>query len=78
LNQVIFALSGSFDLIIDDGKTKKIFKLSRPNEGVYIPSGLWRELNNFSSGSICMVLASEIYNEKDYFRNYSEFKEWKY
>lgn len=78
LKQLVFAISGSFDIILDDGKDKRIFNLSRPNLGLIIPPGLWRELDNFSSGSICMVLASELYDEKDYFRNYSEFKEWKY
>jgi dTDP-4-dehydrorhamnose 3,5-epimerase-like enzyme len=78
LKQLVFAISGSFDIILDDGKDKRIFNLSRPSLGLMIPPGLWRELDNFSSGSICMVLASELYDEKDYFRNYSEFKEWKY
>jgi len=77
LQQLIIALSGSFDLILDDGKVKRTFNLSRPNSGVYVPSGLWRELDNFSSGSICMVLASQEYDENDYFRNYENFLEWK-
>ena len=77
LQQLIIALSGSFDLILDDGKVKRTFNLSRPNSGVYVPSGLWRELDNFSSGSICMVLASHEYDENDYFRNYEKFLEWK-
>jgi dTDP-4-dehydrorhamnose 3,5-epimerase-like enzyme len=78
LQQLVVALSGSFDITLDDGKAKRTFQLSRPNMGLLIPSGLWRELNNFSSGSICMVLASELYDEKDYLRNYNEFQEWKY
>jgi WxcM-like protein len=73
LQQLIVALSGSFDLIVDDGNVKRTFHLSRPNVGVYMPAGLWRELDNFSSGSICFVLASTEYDEKDYFREYSEF-----
>lgn len=77
LQQLIIALSGSFDLIVDDGKIKRTFHLSRPYTGVFIPAGLWRELNNFSSGSICFVLASELYDEADYFRNYDAFLEWK-
>lgn len=77
LQQLIIALSGSFDLIVDDGKVKRTFHLSRPNIGVFIPAGLWRELNNFSSGSICFVLASDSYDENDYFRNYDTFLEWK-
>lgn len=77
LQQLVVALSGSFDITLDDGKAKRTFQLSRPNIGLLIPSGLWRELNNFSSGSICMVLASELYGEEDYLRNYNEFQEWK-
>ena len=77
LQQLIVALSGSFDIIVDDGKVKRTFHLSRPNVGLYMPSGLWRELDNFSSGSICFVLASIEYDEKDYFRNYDKFTEWK-
>lgn len=77
LQQLVVALSGSFDITLDDSKAKRTFQLSRPNIGLLIPSGLWRELNNFSSGSICMVLASELYSEEDYLRNYNEFQEWK-
>ncbi|WP_309640432.1 FdtA/QdtA family cupin domain-containing protein [Flavobacterium sp.] len=77
LQQLIVALSGSFDIIVDDGKVKRTFHLSRPNMGLYMPSGLWRELDNFSSGSICFVLASIEYDEKDYFRDYEKFVAWK-
>jgi dTDP-4-dehydrorhamnose 3,5-epimerase-like enzyme len=77
LQQLIVALSGSFDLIVDDGNVKRTFHLSRPNIGVYMPAGLWRELDNFSSGSICFVLASTEYDEQDYFRDYENFVEWK-
>jgi dTDP-4-dehydrorhamnose 3,5-epimerase-like enzyme len=77
LQQLIVALSGSFDLIVDDGSVKRTFHLSRPNIGVYMPAGLWRELDNFSSGSICFVLASTEYDENDYFREYSEFLTYK-
>lgn len=77
LQQLVVALSGSFDITVDDSKTKRTFQLSRPNIGLLLPSGLWRELSNFSSGSICMVLASEEYDEQDYLRNYEEFKLWK-
>ena len=62
LQQLIVAASGSFDLIVDDGKVKRTFHLNRPYQGILMPSGLWRELNNFSSGSICLVLASHEYN----------------
>jgi hypothetical protein len=77
LQQLIIAASGSFDLIVDDGKIKRTFQLNRPNSAVYMPPGLWRELANFSSGSICLVLASTLYNEADYIRNYQEFKNYK-
>jgi WxcM-like, C-terminal len=77
LQQLIVAASGSFDIIIDDGHVKRTFHLSRPYTGLYMPSGLWRELDNFSSGSICLVLASTVYDETDYIRDYTEFKEWK-
>ena len=77
LQQYIVAASGSFDIIVDDGRVKRAFHLSRPYLGLYIPSGLWRELNNFSSGSICLVLASHEYNENDYIRDYEEFLNFK-
>ena len=77
LQQLVVALSGSFDITVDDGKAKRTFQLSRPNVGLLLPSGLWRELTNFSSGSICMVLASDEYSEADYFREYNEFTAWK-
>lgn len=77
LQQLIIAASGSFDLIVDDGKVKRSFHLSRPYQGVLLPSGLWRELDNFSSGSICLVLASQIYSEDDYIRDYNEFQFYK-
>lgn len=73
LQQIIIAASGSFDIIIDDGRTKRTFHLSRPYMGLLMPAGLWRELDNFSSGSICLVLASHNYDETDYFRDYQEF-----
>jgi len=77
LEQFIVAASGSFDVILDDGQNRKRVALNRPNFALHIVPGLWREIDNFSSGSICMVLASHKYDEKDYIRNYSEFKEWK-
>lgn len=77
LKQLVVALSGSFDITLDDGQVKRTFQLSRPNMGLLIPAGLWRELYNFSSGSICMVLASELYDEQDYLRDYNEFSAWK-
>jgi len=73
LESVIIALSGSFDVTIDDGENKKTFQLNRPYMGLNIKPGMWRDLSNFSSGSICLVLASHIYNENDYIRNYEDF-----
>lgn len=77
LQQLIVAASGSFDLIIDDGRIKRTFHLARPNMGVYMPAGIWRELDNFSSGSICLVLASSVYDEQDYIRTYSDYLDYK-
>jgi len=77
LQQLIVAASGSFDLIIDDGRIKRTFHLARPNMGVYMPAGIWRELDNFSSGSICLVLASHEYDEQDYIRAYSDYLNYK-
>ena len=74
LNQFIIAASGSFDIKIDDGRLKKTITLNQPNIALYLKPGIWRELSNFSSGSICLVLASELYDEHDYIRSYSEFK----
>ncbi|WP_297480011.1 FdtA/QdtA family cupin domain-containing protein [Thermococcus sp.] len=74
LEQVIIAVSGSFEVVIDDGYRKKSFFLNRPHYGLYIPPGMWRELVNFSSNSVALVLASEIYDEDDYIRDYDTFK----
>ena len=76
LQQLIVAASGSFDIIINDGNVKRTFHLSRPYMGLYMPAGLWRELDNFSSGSICLVLASTIYEEADYIREYNTYIEY--
>jgi hypothetical protein len=73
LRQLIIAMSGSFDVHLDDGRNKKTVHLNRPYVGLYICPMIWRELDNFSSGSVCMVLASNRYDESDYFRNYDEF-----
>lgn len=77
LYQIMIALSGSFSVTLDDGNNKKSFQLYQPYQGLLIPPGLWRDLDTFSSGSICMVLASEIYDENDYFRDYEEFQNFK-
>ncbi len=73
LSQVLFALNGSFEIIIDDGNNKKTIFLNSPNIGLFIPSGIWREMKKFSKNSICMVVASDIYKESDYYRNYKDF-----
>lgn len=74
LEQLIFAVSGSFDVCLDDGQQKKKFQLSRAYQGLYVCPMMWRSLDNFSSGSVCMVLASDIYAEEDYIRKYDEFR----
>ncbi|MDA8089056.1 MAG: FdtA/QdtA family cupin domain-containing protein [Nitrospiraceae bacterium] len=73
LSQLIIAMSGSFDVILDDGHEKKRFHLNRSYYGLYICPMVWRELDNFSSGSVCLVLASNLYEESDYYRDYNEF-----
>jgi hypothetical protein len=73
LHQLLIAVSGSFDVTLDDGRDKKLIHLNRPYKGLYISPMIWRELDNFSSGSVCMVLASSNYNEDDYYRDYKEF-----
>ena len=77
LQQLIVAASGSFDIVVDDGTKKETFSLNRPNKGLYFPAGLWREINNFSSGATCLVLASCFYQEDDYIRDYKTFKSYK-
>lgn len=73
LHQLIIAMSGSFDVVLDDGFNKKRVHLSRSYNGLYVCPMIWRELDNFSSGSVCMVLASNRYDEDDYFRDYGDF-----
>lgn len=73
LSQLMIAMSGSFDVTLDDGWDKRKFHLNRSYFALYIPSMIWRDLDNFSSGSVCMVLASEVYDEADYFRDYQQF-----
>ena len=72
-HQFLIATSGSFDVVVDDGLQKESFQLNRPYYGLYIPPRIWREISNFSSNSICMVLASEFFSEEDYYRDYSRF-----
>lgn len=73
LHQLIVAMSGSFDVVLDDGYEKKRFHLNRSYYGLYVCPMIWRELDNFSSGSVCMVLASNLYDEEDYYREYDPF-----
>lgn len=73
LQQLIVAASGCFDVVLDDGKNRKVVELNRPYYGLLVVSGIWRELINFSSGAICLVLASHKYDKNDYFREYNNF-----
>ena len=73
LHQLIVAMSGSFDIHLDDGMSRKTISMNRSYYGLYICPMIWREINNFSSGAVCMALASEFYDEADYYRDYREF-----
>lgn len=77
LSQLIVAASGSFSVTLDDGEVKRTFVLNRPYQGLYVVPGIWRTLDDFSSGSVCMVLASHGYDENDYIREYRDFIEYK-
>jgi dTDP-4-dehydrorhamnose 3,5-epimerase-like enzyme len=77
LQQLLVALSGSFDVVLKDGHSEKVVTLNKPNFGLLIPIGIWRELQNFSSGSVCLVLASEVFDEADYIRDFDDFKLFK-
>lgn len=72
--EFLVALSGSFDVILNDGKEEKTVTLNKPFEGLLIANGIWRELKNFSSGAVCLVVASEVFEEADYIRDFEEFK----
>jgi WxcM-like, C-terminal len=73
LHQLIIAMSGSFDVVLDDGQQKKRYHLNRSYSGLYVCPMIWRELDNFSSGSVCMVLASNRYDESDYYRDHKDY-----
>lgn len=73
LSQLIIAMSGSFDVVLDDGRNKKRVHLNRSYQGLYVCPMIWRELDNFSSGAVCMVLASNRYDEDDYYRDYNSY-----
>lgn len=77
LYQLVVAASGSFDVVLDDGINKKRFTLNRPYQGLLVVPGMWRDLENFSSGSVCLVLASMVYSEADYIRDYQNFIKFK-
>lgn len=77
LRQLIVAASGSFTVTLDDGHVKRSFNLNRPYQGLYVVPGIWRTLDDFSSGAVCLVLASERYDEADYIRDYDKFLEYK-
>ncbi|MDD3005470.1 FdtA/QdtA family cupin domain-containing protein [Flavobacterium sp.] len=77
LQQFLIALSGSFDVILNDGIEQKTITLNKPFEGLLINPGIWREINNFSSGSVCLVVASAVFNEGDYIREFDDFLEYK-
>ena len=74
LHQFLIAMSGSFDVAVDDGQEKMNFHLNRSYYGLYIPPMVWREIDNFSSGSVCLALASDLFDEADYYRQYPDFK----
>jgi len=78
LKQIIIAISGKFDVVINDGKKSKKFKLSKCSQGLYIPNMMWRKIENFSKNAICLVLASEKYNKEDYYNDFEKFKYEKY
>ncbi|WP_294824690.1 FdtA/QdtA family cupin domain-containing protein [uncultured Flavobacterium sp.] len=73
LQQLLIALSGSFDVVLKDGRTKQTITLNKPDKALLITSNVWRELENFSSGAVCMVIASEVYDESDYIRDYKDY-----
>lgn len=77
LQQLIIAASGSFNVVLDDGNVKRTFTLNRPYQGLLVVPGIWRELRDFSSGSVCLVLASMLYEAGDYIREYDEFLRFK-
>lgn len=74
--ELIVSLSGSFDVILDDGREKYRYSLSRSYYGLYVPKGLWREMDNFSTNSVCMILSSVDYDPSDYIRDYEEFLQY--
>lgn len=76
-HEILIALSGSFDVVVDDGINKQTYSLNKPSKGLHIVDGIWRELQNFSSGAVCLVIAQDVFDEGDYIRGYEEFLESK-
>lgn len=74
--EFIIAVSGSFEVVLNNGNEKKVYHLFKPNEGLYVPVNTWRELRNFSSGSVCLVVSSDEFDENDYIRDFEDFKEY--
>ena len=72
--EFIVSLSGSFDVILNNGESEETYTLNKPNQGLYVAQKTWRELRNFSSGAVCLVLASEVFREDDYIRDFDDFK----
>lgn len=77
LSQLIIAASGSFRVTLDDGRSRRTYFLNRPYQGLLVRPGIWRDLDDFSSGAVCMVLASDVYQKEDYIRDYSSFLKYK-
>ena len=77
LSQLIVAASGSFQVTLDDGRLRRTFFLNRPYQGLLVRPGIWRDLDDFSSGAVCMVLASDVYKKEDYIRDYQEFLDYR-
>jgi len=75
--ELIVALSGSFDVVVDDGMAKQTFSLNRSYYGLFLPSGLWRQMQNFSTNAVVLVLSSTFYSEQDYIRDYDDFLKWR-
>ena len=74
LHEVIIALSGSFDVVLNDGIEEKRYHLNRSYFGLYVPQGIWRHLDNFSTNSLCLIVASDVYDEEDYIRDFEEYQ----
>lgn len=75
--EFLIALSGSFEVVLEDDKSKRAVMLNKPNKGLLVPKGIWRELENFSSGAVCLVLASDVFDEADYIRDFDKFKSFR-